>query len=74
MLELTTRKSHSKTNRRLFRMAKAVGAKLVLNNDAHDDDDLVTLRQARRVLKGVGASEADISRIFRNSIELGIKK
>lgn len=72
-LELTTRKNHSGTNARLFKMAKAVGAKLILNNDAHDGGDFVTLPQALRILKGVGANEAEIRKIFMNSAELGTK-
>ncbi len=72
-LELTTRKNHSSTNRRLFKMAKAVGAKLILNNDAHNGDDFVTLPQAKRILKGIGANEAEIRRIFSNSAWLGAK-
>ena len=69
-LELTTRKSHSRTNKRLFKIAGAVGAKLVLNNDAHSGDDLVTELKARRILKGTGAGKREIERIFRNSEEL----
>jgi len=73
-LELTTRKNHSSTNKRLFKMARSVGAKLVLNNDTHDGDDLVSLGQARRILKGIGASPAEIKAILSNSVELGTKK
>ena len=74
-LEITTRKSHSKTNKRLFKMAKAVGAKLILNNDAHSADDMVTELKARRILKGIGACKAEIERIFKASEELeGLKR
>ena len=69
-LEITTRRSHSKTNKRLFKMAKAVGAKLILNNDAHSADDMVTEFKARRILKGIGAGKAEIERIFKASEEL----
>ena len=72
-LELTTRKNHSSTNKRLFKMARSVGAKLVLDNDTHDSDDLVTLDQAKRVLKRIGANDTEIRSILRNSIELGKK-
>ena len=69
-LELTTRKSHYSTNRRLFKLAKASGAKLVLNTDAHDEDDIVTYAQARRFLKGIGMSGTDIEETLTNSEEL----
>ena len=69
-LEITTRRSHSKTTKRLFTMAKAVGANLILNNDAHSADDMVTEFKARRILKGIGAGKAEIERIFKASEEL----
>lgn len=69
-LEITTRKSHCATNKRLFKMAKLAGAKLVLNTDAHDDDDVVTRQQAIKVLEGIGMSKADIDKVFANSTEL----
>lgn len=69
-LELTTRKNHSVTNKRVFKMAKSVGAKLVLNTDAHDESDVATYPQAVRVLKGIGMSKADIEEVFENSRDL----
>lgn len=69
-LELTTRKNHSAANKRVFKMAKSVGAKLVLNTDAHDECDVATYDQAVRVLKGIGMTSADIEEVFRNSMEL----
>lgn len=66
-LEITTRKSHSKTNRRLLVMARDIGAKLVLNNDAHGGDDLVSGARARQLLTNLGAGKAEITAIFRNS-------
>ncbi len=72
-LELTTRKSHSAANRRLFRMAKLAGAKLVLNTDAHDEYDVATYDQALKVLKGIGMRRPDIEEVFENSREL-VKK
>ena len=69
-LELTTRKSHRRTNKRLYRMAKKVGAKLVLNTDAHDDCDIATYSQAVKLLKGIGMNKADILKVFNNSLEL----
>jgi putative hydrolase len=72
-LELTTRKSHSVTNKRLFRLAKLAGAKLVLNTDAHDECDVATYDQAVRVLKGIGMRKSDIEEVFENSRKL-VKK
>lgn len=69
-LELTTRPGHRRSNKRLFNLAKAAGAKLVLNNDAHGSSDLVTQGRARQLLTNLGASQAEISAIFRNSARL----
>ncbi len=69
-LELTTRKSHSKTNKRLYNMAKKVGAKLILNTDAHDDCDVATYDQAVKLLKRIGLKSSDIEEVFLNSREL----
>lgn len=66
-LELTTRKSHSRTNRRLVGIARATGAKLVLDNDAHSGCDLVSEARARAILKKLGLNEAEIGRILTNS-------
>lgn len=69
-LELTTRKMHNRTNRRVFRIARAVGAKLVLNTDSHNGDDLVSDGKAKRVLTALGMKRADILAVFRNSKKL----
>ncbi len=69
-LELTTRKNHSKTNKHVFNMAKKAGASLVLNNDTHDGDDLVSYDQAMRILRGIGLKEAEIKAVVRNSAKL----
>lgn len=69
-LEITTRKNHSKTNRRLIGMAKRTGAKLVLNTDAHSGSDLVSDIKARGILVGLGLSKAEIRAVFDNSKKL----
>lgn len=69
-LELTTRKSHSMTNRHVFKMAKSVGARLILNNDAHREDDLLSGPKAMRLLRNIGLSNFEIKKVFKNSEEL----
>ncbi|MDD5136375.1 MAG: histidinol phosphate phosphatase domain-containing protein [Candidatus Omnitrophica bacterium] len=66
-LEITTRRNHSRTNKRLFKMAKKAGAKLVLDNDAHGEGDLVSRPRAIRILQGLGMTQLDIYQIFKNS-------
>ena len=69
-LEITAKKSHSATNRHVFLLAKSVGAKLVLNTDAHGEDDLLTPQKARRILKGIGVDASGIKAILKNSKDL----
>lgn len=69
-LELTTRKSHSLTNKHVIRMARSSGAKLVIDNDAHGSDDLVSRANAIRALKKLSLSKREIEAIFRNSARL----
>ena len=66
-LEITTRKNHLKTNRHVARIARATGAKLILNTDAHKIEDLITEITARRVLTDAGLSNAEIEEVFKNS-------
>jgi putative hydrolase len=69
-LEITTRRGHSITNGHVARMAREQGAPLILNNDTHTCDDLVTDAMARRIAAGAGLTDEEISRMFVNSEEL----
>ena len=73
-LEITTRKNHSRTNKRLFKIAKRVGAKLVLDNDAHSDENLATRAKAIRILRSLGMTQPDINQVFKNSSDIVRKK
>lgn len=75
-LEITTRKLHSKTNAHVIKVAKETGAELILDTDAHCEDDLITDRGARAFLKKLGLGEKEIERIFSNANRLltAIKK
>lgn len=69
-LEITTRRGHSLTNGHVAKMARTVGASLVLNTDSHTPGDLITKDEARRVAKGAGLNDKDIEGMFRNSLEI----
>ena len=73
-LELTTRKSHSRPNKRLYSLAKAIGAKLILDTDTHSPDDLISDKRARAFLTRVGLSEREIAMVFKNSRDLVAKR
>jgi len=69
-LELTTRKIHGRTNKRLIKMARSAGAKLVLNTDSHSGDDLISDKRAELVLTGLGLTRAEAREVFNNSKKL----
>ena len=69
-LEITARKAHSAPNKHVLKLAKKVGAKLVLNTDSHAPEDLISDEAAHRLLKGLGCSKEDIYNIYRNSASL----
>ena len=69
-LEITTRKNHSKTNLHVFKLAKSLGAKLILNNDTHKGGDLISNFKARAFLKKLGLTEKESEIIFKNAENL----
>jgi len=70
-LEITCRKGHSLTNGHVFKVGDSVGARFVVNTDAHSYRDLSTHESARRVAMGAGMSktEAEIA-LLKNPPEL----
>jgi histidinol phosphatase-like PHP family hydrolase len=61
LLEITTRKGHSLTNGHVLNMARRAGAGLVINNDAHMPEDLVSAEMRRKVALGAGMTEEEVS-------------
>lgn len=69
-LEITARKGHSLTNGHVARMAKAAGARLIINTDAHSPSDLITIEEAERIVMGAGLTADDFMQIMRNAEDL----
>ncbi len=67
LLEITARKGHSLGNGRLARLAKKVGARLVLNTDTHTPDNLITWNFALKVVMGAGLEAEDLERMQENA-------
>ncbi len=55
-LELTTRKGHCYTNGHVVALAKKYGAKILINNDAHEPQDLVPYKLRQNIALGAGLS------------------
>jgi len=60
LIEITTRKGHAYTNGHVAAVARAAGARMVINNDAHVPGDFVGAAHARRIARGAGLSESEI--------------
>jgi len=66
-LEITTRKGHSLTNGLVAALAKAHNAKLVINNDAHEPGDFVSLELRKKIAMGAGLTPDDYSQTDTNA-------
>jgi putative hydrolase len=70
-LEISARKGHCLTNGHVARIAREVGASLILNTDSHAPGDLITRAQGERILEGAGLSPAECQTAFTNAESLG---
>ncbi len=66
-LEITTRKGHCLTNGYVAALCRQYGAPLVINNDAHAPEDLVSRELRKMIALGAGLSEEEYFQIERNS-------
>jgi len=58
-LEVSARKGHSLTNGHVVKTARDAGAYTVLDSDAHEPDDLLTVELTHKIAKGAGLSDED---------------
>jgi len=70
LLEITTRHGHSLTNGHVLSLARACGAELVINNDAHASRDLVSREMRQKVALGAGMNLEEYTRAEQNSRNL----
>jgi len=70
-LEITSRRAHSTTNEHVARVARLTGAKLLVNSDSHDEDDLLDASLARSVALRAGMTDEEIEdALYRNPVAL----
>ena len=60
-LEISARKGHNMANGHLARLAERFGAEMVINSDAHDPGDLMSVDLARRVGLGAGLDDQAVA-------------
>ena len=73
-LELTSHRGHCLANGHIARIARATGAKLLLNTDAHEPRELIDQDMARLVAKGAGLDEDEIQATLVTNPEALIRR
>jgi histidinol phosphatase-like PHP family hydrolase len=69
-LEITSRSGHSLTNGHVARLALEMGAKMVLDSDCHEPQNIVTEEFAKKVITGAGLPDGFLSKLLANSHSL----
>lgn len=65
-LEITARKGHRDTNPYVAEAALREGAKLILNNDSHAPEDIITPEALKAFGRKAGLSSSEIEKIYRD--------
>jgi len=73
-LEISARRGHSLTNGHVVRLARLTGARLILNSDAHQENDILTSTLVRQVAMGAGLDEAECEEMLTANIKSMLKK
>ncbi len=66
-LEISARKGHSLTNGHVAKLARKTGAKLVINTDTHEPEDLIDEKMAKKIVRGAGLTENDYDIMQKNA-------
>lgn len=64
-LEVTSRRGHKETNAHVISQARKFGARLVLNNDSHTPEDILTPDQLIKVGSDCGLTQEEIKKIYQ---------
>ena len=70
LLEISGRKGHSFTNGHVARVAKAAGAGLIVNSDAHGPGDLLPKEMLEEIALGAGIEQEDFHQMVQNAENL----
>ncbi|MGD9963609.1 MAG: histidinol phosphate phosphatase domain-containing protein [Thermoplasmata archaeon] len=73
-LEISCRRGHSLANGHVARLARAEGAKLLVNTDAHSPSDLSTMEFAKRVGRGAGMTPDEVTTALESNADELLKK
>lgn len=73
-LEISARKGHCLTNGHVASLAQQTGARLLLNSDAHGEQDLLTPPFAEAVIRGTGLDDAACRQVLAANPQALIQK
>jgi putative hydrolase len=66
-LEITARLGHNITNGHVARLARELGATMVINTDTHSPENLINRSRARQILVGAGLTETEAETVLGNN-------
>ncbi|PIP19965.1 MAG: PHP domain-containing protein [Candidatus Omnitrophica bacterium CG08_land_8_20_14_0_20_41_16] len=69
-LEVTSRRGHCDTNNHVIKQARKFGARLILNNDSHTPEDIISPAQLNQIGLNAGLTQEEIDTIYRNTEDL----
>ncbi|TAM40608.1 histidinol phosphate phosphatase domain-containing protein [bacterium] len=73
-LEVTSRRGHRETNAHVIEQARKFGARLILNNDSHAPEDIISPAELIKVGLDFGLTPNEIDKIYRDVEEFLVKK
>ena len=73
-LELSARKGHCLSNGHIANLARQAGARLLVNSDAHQPDDLLSARVASYVAQGAGLNRESCKQVLTLNPKLLIQR
>jgi len=74
LLEISGRKGHSFTNGHVVQVARAAGARLTLNSDAHAPGDLLSKGMMAKIALGAGLVQSDVQAMIKDCEDLVRRK
>lgn len=66
-LEVTSRHGHSETNIHVIKQARKFGAKLILNNDSHKCEDIISPKELNQTGLDCGLTQEEIKKIYKDT-------
>jgi putative hydrolase len=73
-IEITARKAYSARNGHIAKIARLAGTKLLINSDAHEEEELLTPALARAIAEGAGLDDHEIETTLDTNPRLLLQK